>query len=94
MALVEAENGCNGDGGGEPDAIDKTSVMEGFNERAETRALIASLPEVHGGCITRETATERFLGETFLSCGVHTVTYRLCIDLSLKLLPHTFFPVN
>ncbi|XP_078140613.1 tubulin-specific chaperone D [Centroberyx gerrardi] len=62
MALAETENGCNGgDGGGEPDVIAQASVLGGFSESAETRALIASLPEVHGDIVTRESATQRFL---------------------------------
>ncbi|KAM4598518.1 tubulin-specific chaperone D [Polymixia lowei] len=61
MALAEAENGCSGDGGGEPDVIAKCGVLGGFSESAETRALIASLPEVQGNIVTRESATQRFV---------------------------------
>lgn len=63
MALADTENGSNG-GGGDSEAIAIASVLGGFSESAEIRALIASLPEVHGDLVTRESATQRFLGET------------------------------
>uniref|UniRef100_A0A3B5AMD7 Tubulin-specific chaperone D n=1 Tax=Stegastes partitus TaxID=144197 RepID=A0A3B5AMD7_9TELE len=61
MALSETDNGCSGGEGGETDAIVKTCVLGGFSEGAETRALISSLPEVHGDMGTSESTTERFL---------------------------------
>lgn len=62
MALTEVDNGCNGeDGVGEPEVITKASVLGGFSQSAEVRALIASLPEAHGDMVTRESAIERFL---------------------------------
>uniref|UniRef100_A0A3Q1BTK8 Tubulin-specific chaperone D n=1 Tax=Amphiprion ocellaris TaxID=80972 RepID=A0A3Q1BTK8_AMPOC len=61
MALSETENGCSGGEGGETDAIVNTCVLGGFSESAETRALISSLPEIHGDMGTSESATERFL---------------------------------
>ncbi|XP_070704399.1 tubulin-specific chaperone D [Pempheris klunzingeri] len=61
MALSETEEGCSGGEGGEPDVILKTCVLGGFSEGAETRALISSLPEVHGDTVTSESATQRFL---------------------------------
>ncbi|XP_046893536.1 tubulin-specific chaperone D [Hypomesus transpacificus] len=62
MALTEVDNGCNGeDGVGEPEVITKTSVLGGFGESAETRALIASLPEAYGDMVSRESCTEKFL---------------------------------
>lgn len=64
MALSETENGCLGGEGGEPDVIVKASVLGGFSESDETRALISSLPVVHGETVTSEAATQRFLGET------------------------------
>uniref|UniRef100_A0A667WIG7 Tubulin-specific chaperone D n=1 Tax=Myripristis murdjan TaxID=586833 RepID=A0A667WIG7_9TELE len=60
MALADTENGSNG-GGGDSEAIAIASVLGGFSESAEIRALIASLPEVHGDLVTRESATQRFL---------------------------------
>ncbi|KAI3359188.1 hypothetical protein L3Q82_002713 [Scortum barcoo] len=61
MALSEAETGYSGGEGGEPDAIVKTALLGGFSESGETRALISSLPEVHGDAVTSESATQRFL---------------------------------
>ncbi|KAM9346639.1 tubulin-specific chaperone D [Symphorus nematophorus] len=55
MALSEAENE-----GGESDVI-VASVLGGFSEADETRALLSSLPEVHGDAVTSESTTERFL---------------------------------
>ncbi|KAG8006910.1 Tubulin-specific chaperone D [Nibea albiflora] len=61
MALSETESGCSGGEGGESDAIVEASLLGGFSESSETRALISSLPEVHGDPLTSESATERFL---------------------------------
>ncbi|XP_022608201.1 tubulin-specific chaperone D isoform X3 [Seriola dumerili] len=61
MALSETENGCSGGEGGESDAIVTACVLSGFSESGETRALISSLPEVHGDTVTSESATQRFL---------------------------------
>uniref|UniRef100_A0A8C4NV09 Tubulin-specific chaperone D n=1 Tax=Dicentrarchus labrax TaxID=13489 RepID=A0A8C4NV09_DICLA len=61
MALSEIENGCPGGEGGESDLIVKACVLGGFSETVETRALISSLPEVHGDPVTSESTTERFL---------------------------------
>lgn len=61
MALSERENGVER---GESGAIVKASVLGAFGEIDETKALISSLPEVHGGTLTRECTTERFLGMT------------------------------
>ncbi|XP_078126627.1 tubulin-specific chaperone D isoform X1 [Sander vitreus] len=59
MALSEAENECPGGEGGE--SIVQTCVLGGFGESCETRALLCSLPEVHGSMVTSESATQRFL---------------------------------
>lgn len=61
MALSDTDNGGEG---GESDVI--ACVLSGFSESGETRALISSLPEVHGDTVTTESATQRFLGETVL----------------------------
>lgn len=58
MALSEAENGHEG---GEADAIVKTCVLGGFSESRETRAIISSLPQIHGDCQQSEFSRERFL---------------------------------
>lgn len=63
MAFSDADNGC---GEGAEDVIVKCSVLGGFSESEETRALISSLPEVHGQTGTSEPATQRFLGETII----------------------------
>lgn len=55
---------------GESDAIVEASLLGGFSEIDETKAIISSLPEVHGDSLTRERITERFRGETVI-CGVH-----------------------
>nr|XP_043907616.1 tubulin-specific chaperone D isoform X1 [Solea senegalensis] len=47
--------------GGESDVTLAACVFDSFNESDETRTLIASLPEVHEGMETRETAEQRFL---------------------------------
>ncbi|KAE8283277.1 Tubulin-specific chaperone D Beta-tubulin cofactor D Tubulin-folding cofactor D [Larimichthys crocea] len=60
MALSETESGCSG-GEGEADAIVEASLLGSFSESSETRALMCSLPEVHGDTLTSESATERFL---------------------------------
>ncbi|XP_032392483.1 tubulin-specific chaperone D isoform X1 [Etheostoma spectabile] len=59
MALLETENECPGGEGGE--SIVQTCVLGGFGESCETRALLSSLPEVHGSTMTSESATQRFL---------------------------------
>lgn len=59
MALLERENGVER---GELDAVVKASVLGAFGEIDETKALISSLPEVHGETLRRECTTERFLG--------------------------------
>ncbi|XP_054616149.1 tubulin-specific chaperone D [Dunckerocampus dactyliophorus] len=52
------EIGCSVDAGA---VVLKTCVLEGFNERDMTEALIASLPEVHGELASRESTTEKLL---------------------------------
>lgn len=81
MALTEVDNSdIDEDGAGESqDVIAKASVLDGFSESGETRALIASLPEVHGDIVTRESVTERFIGEstcrvTFGECSQVVMT--------------------
>lgn len=64
MALLETENGCSGGEQGESDAIAKAFVLGGFGETDETKALISSLPEVHGETKGTEYTIERFLGKT------------------------------
>ncbi|XP_040918865.1 tubulin-specific chaperone D isoform X1 [Toxotes jaculatrix] len=61
MALSESENGSSGGEGGESDVIATSCVLGGFSESGETRALISSLPEVHGDTVTSESATQKFL---------------------------------
>ncbi|XP_071329122.1 tubulin-specific chaperone D isoform X2 [Trachinotus anak] len=61
MALSDTENGCSGGKGGESDVIVTACVLGGFSESSETRALISSLPEVHGDTVASETATQKFL---------------------------------
>uniref|UniRef100_A0AAR2IWP8 Tubulin-specific chaperone D n=1 Tax=Pygocentrus nattereri TaxID=42514 RepID=A0AAR2IWP8_PYGNA len=53
-------NGCDGDEG-EADAIANASLLAGFSESAEIKALLASLPDLHEDSVSRETGTERFL---------------------------------
>ena len=65
MASSETDSGCPG--GEEGESFVKLCVLEGFSDSSETKALIASLPEVHGDMVTSERATEKFLGET----GIH-----------------------
>ncbi|XP_029015164.1 tubulin-specific chaperone D [Betta splendens] len=61
MALLETENGGFGAEGNESDAMVQSCLLSGFSESEETRALITSLPEVHGNSVTSESATQRFL---------------------------------
>ncbi|KAM7387217.1 hypothetical protein PAMA_009704 [Pampus argenteus] len=61
MVLSETDNGCSGGEGGDADIIVQTHVLGDFSESGETRALISSLPEVHGDIVTTESATQRFL---------------------------------
>ncbi|CDR00281.1 unnamed protein product [Oncorhynchus mykiss] len=63
MAQTDMDSGEDGGGGGEPEVIAKTSVLGGFTESTEIRALISSLPVVHENIVTLESAIERFLGE-------------------------------
>lgn len=46
----------------EDDALVRASTLEAFGESAETRALLRSLPAVHGERASREVAEERFRG--------------------------------
>uniref|UniRef100_A0A3B4CNB4 Tubulin-specific chaperone D n=1 Tax=Pygocentrus nattereri TaxID=42514 RepID=A0A3B4CNB4_PYGNA len=46
---------------GEADAIANASLLAGFSESAEIKALLASLPDLHEDSVSRETGTERFL---------------------------------
>ncbi|XP_030646101.1 tubulin-specific chaperone D [Chanos chanos] len=62
MALPDTDNGFTGDdGSGEPDVIAQANILAGFADSVETRALIASLPEVHENIVTREFAIQRFI---------------------------------
>lgn len=45
----------------ERDAI--AYVLVAFSEIEETKAILSSLPEVHGDAVARERTTERFHGE-------------------------------
>lgn len=64
MTLMETESGCSGGDGGELDAVVSACVLGGFSEASESRALLSSLPDVHGDMMASESTTERFLGET------------------------------
>lgn len=46
----------------ERDAIEYVLVV--FSEIEETKAILSSLPEVHGDAVGSERTTERFHGET------------------------------
>lgn len=46
----------------EDDALSSGAALEAFGESAETRALLGSLPAVHGERAAREVAEERFRG--------------------------------
>uniref|UniRef100_A0AAZ3PRW6 Tubulin-specific chaperone D n=1 Tax=Oncorhynchus tshawytscha TaxID=74940 RepID=A0AAZ3PRW6_ONCTS len=61
MAQTDMDSGEDGGGGGEPEVIAKASVLGGFTESTEIRALISSLPVVHESIVTLESAIERFL---------------------------------
>uniref|UniRef100_A0A671Z033 Tubulin-specific chaperone D n=1 Tax=Sparus aurata TaxID=8175 RepID=A0A671Z033_SPAAU len=56
-----AESGCSGGDGGELDAVVSACVLGGFSEASESRALLSSLPDVHGDMMASESTTERFL---------------------------------
>ena len=66
MTLTVGKNETSGDDGGEPELVVKCSVLGGFSESDEIRALIASLPEISENAATKEVATEKFLGETIV----------------------------
>uniref|UniRef100_W5JY97 Tubulin-specific chaperone D n=1 Tax=Astyanax mexicanus TaxID=7994 RepID=W5JY97_ASTMX len=53
----------NGSGGdeGEMEVIANASLLAGFSESEEVKALLASLPELHENLVTRETAREKFV---------------------------------
>lgn len=57
----------------EDDALSSGAALEAFSESAETRALLSSLPAVHGERAAREVAEERFRGAggapSLLSCS-------------------------
>ncbi|KAI4896654.1 hypothetical protein NFI96_012703, partial [Prochilodus magdalenae] len=55
-------NGCGGDEG-DAEVIANASLLAGFSESAEIKDLLASLPDLYEEIVTRETGTERFLGE-------------------------------
>ncbi|KAG9337874.1 hypothetical protein JZ751_027526 [Albula glossodonta] len=62
MALADMESGRDGeDGACEPDVIAQGNALAGFSESSETRALIASLAEMHEDLKNRESVTQRFL---------------------------------
>lgn len=61
MTLMETESGCSGGDGGELDAVVSACVLGGFSEASESRALLSSLPDVHGDMMASESTTERFL---------------------------------
>uniref|UniRef100_A0A8C7HDW9 Tubulin-specific chaperone D n=1 Tax=Oncorhynchus kisutch TaxID=8019 RepID=A0A8C7HDW9_ONCKI len=61
MVQTDMDSGEDGGGGGEPEVIAKASVLGGFTESTEIRALISSLPVVHENIVTLESAIERFL---------------------------------
>ncbi|XP_035036046.2 tubulin-specific chaperone D isoform X2 [Hippoglossus stenolepis] len=61
MAVTDAESGCPAGDGPEADPVARACVLDGFSERDETRALMSSLPEVHGDMKSTEFTTERFL---------------------------------
>uniref|UniRef100_A0A8C5BR43 Tubulin-specific chaperone D n=1 Tax=Gadus morhua TaxID=8049 RepID=A0A8C5BR43_GADMO len=61
MTLTVGKNETSGDDGGEPELVVKCSVLGGFSESDEIRALIASLPEISENAATKEVATEKFL---------------------------------
>uniref|UniRef100_A0A671Z013 Tubulin-specific chaperone D n=1 Tax=Sparus aurata TaxID=8175 RepID=A0A671Z013_SPAAU len=58
---METESGCSGGDGGELDAVVSACVLGGFSEASESRALLSSLPDVHGDMMASESTTERFL---------------------------------
>ncbi|XP_060883388.1 tubulin-specific chaperone D [Labrus mixtus] len=47
--------------GGEPDAIVNTCLLGGFSESREVKALLSTLPQVHGDPVKSESTTQRFL---------------------------------
>ncbi|XP_072531302.1 tubulin-specific chaperone D [Salminus brasiliensis] len=53
-------NGSAGDEG-EMEVIANASLLAGFSESEDVKALLASLPELHENLVTRETTTEKFL---------------------------------
>ncbi|XP_026877621.2 tubulin-specific chaperone D [Electrophorus electricus] len=53
---------CNGDdGSGGADVVADACPLAGFGDSAETRALLASLADLHADLVTRESAVERFV---------------------------------
>ena len=63
MTLTVGKKETSGEDGGEPDLVVGSCVLGGFSESDEIRALVASLPDIHGHAATKEVATEKFLGE-------------------------------
>lgn len=63
MALTGTGSGDGEDGVGETDV--KVCVLDGFSDSAEVRSLFASLPEIHEDTAKIESATERFVGESY-----------------------------
>ena len=64
MTKVTKEDENHGDGGDtDPEMAVHSGALGGFTEGDEIRALMASLPDIHGDAAAKEVATERFLGE-------------------------------
>ena len=75
---METESGCSGGEGGELDAVVSACVLGGFSEASETRALLSSLPDVHGDMMASESTTERFLGETDTRRALKQTVFTQC----------------
>ncbi|XP_023684982.2 tubulin-specific chaperone D [Paramormyrops kingsleyae] len=62
MALAEMENGSEGEEGGcESDVVAHGCILAAFSDSAETRTLIAGLPEAYKETKCREAAIQRFV---------------------------------
>lgn len=62
MALAEMENASDGEEGGcESDVVAHGCILAAFSDSAETRGLIAGLPEAYEDTKSREAAIQRFV---------------------------------
>lgn len=68
--------------GEESDVVSQTRLLSEFDEDAEVRAVISSLPDIHHDPVCRENTFEKFVGESSMYMPLHNTYYSmLCVCL-------------